>query len=73
MRYQRGDVVRGPDPFKSSENPRPWLILNNDGHPFSGKEYMMITLTTTPHEATIPIEPDDWVEGRMPRQSYASP
>ena len=27
MSYQRGDVVWGPNPFKSSENPRPWLIL----------------------------------------------
>jgi hypothetical protein len=31
MSYQRGDVVWGPDPFKSGENPRPWLILNNAG------------------------------------------
>ena len=33
MSYQRGDVVWGPDPFNSGENPRPWLILNNDRHP----------------------------------------
>lgn len=39
MTYQRGDVVWGPDPFKSGENPRPWLILNNDTHPFSEEEY----------------------------------
>lgn len=73
MSYQRGDVVWGPDPFKSGENPRPWLILNNDAHPFGKEEYMTITLTTTPHDATIPIEAADWVEGGMPKQSYASP
>ena len=73
MTYQRGDVVWGPDPFKSTENPRPWLILNNDAHPFGEEEYMTVTLTTTPHDATVPIESDDWVEGGMPRQSYASP
>lgn len=73
MSYQRGDVVWGPDPFKSGENPRPWLILNNDTHPFGEEEYMTITLTTTPHDATIPIETADWVEGGMPKQSYASP
>ena len=39
MSYHRGDVVWGPDPFKSGENPRPWLILNNDTHPFGAEEY----------------------------------
>ena len=73
MTYQRGDVVWGPDPFKSGENPRPWLILNNDSHPFGDEQYMTVTLTTTPHEETVPIAEDDWVEGGMPRQSYASP
>ena len=73
MSYRRGDVVWGPDPFKSGESPRPWLILNNDAHPFGDEEYMTVTLTTTPHDATVPIEASDWVEGGTPRQSYASP
>jgi mRNA-degrading endonuclease toxin of MazEF toxin-antitoxin module len=73
MRYRRGDVVWAPDPFKSGEQPRPWLILNNESHPFVGEEYMVVTLTTTPHDAAVPIEDVDWVEGGMPRQSYASP
>ena len=63
----------GPDPFKSGENPRPWLILNNDEHPFAGEEYMVVTLTTTPHDSGITIDGSDWVEGGMPRQSFASP
>lgn len=73
MSYQRGDVVWGPDPFKSGENPRPWLILNNDRHPFGDEEYMTVTLTTTAHEDGIPIDNADWSEGEMPRRSYASP
>jgi len=73
MSYQRGDVVWGPDPFKSGENPRPWLILNNDSHPFGDEEYMTVTLTTTPHDEGVPLDDADWVEGGMPRQSYASP
>jgi mRNA-degrading endonuclease toxin of MazEF toxin-antitoxin module len=73
MSYQRGDVVWGPDPFKSGENPRPWLILNNETHPFGDEQYMTVTLTTTPHDGTVPIEESDWVEGGMPRRSYASP
>jgi len=73
MSYRRGDVVWGPDPFKSGESPRPWLILNNDAHPFGDEEYMTVTLTTTPHDEPVPIDERDWVEGGMPRQSYASP
>lgn len=73
MSYQRGDVVWGPDPFKSGENPRPWLIQNNDTHPFGDEEYMTVTLTTTPHDEGISLDDADWVEGGMPRQSYASP
>jgi mRNA-degrading endonuclease toxin of MazEF toxin-antitoxin module len=73
MSYRRGDVVWGPDPFKSGENPRPWLILNNDSHPFGEEEYMTITLTTTSHDEGVPIDDSDWAEGGMPRRSFASP
>jgi len=34
---------------------------------------MTVTLTTTPHDEGIPLNDADWVEGGMPRQSYASP
>jgi hypothetical protein len=34
---------------------------------------MTVTLTTTPHDDGVPIAESDWVEGGMPRQSYASP
>ena len=40
---------------------------------FGDEEYITVTLTTTPHEETIPIDEGDWIEGGMPRQSYASP
>jgi hypothetical protein len=49
------------------------LILDNDGHPFGDEEYMTVTLTTTPHDEVISLDDADWVEGGMPRQSYASP
>ena len=59
--------------FKSGENPRPWLVLNNDSHPFGDEEYVTVTLTTTPHDEGVPLDDADWIEGGMPRQSYASP
>ncbi|MDZ7730973.1 MAG: hypothetical protein U5K37_08745 [Natrialbaceae archaeon] len=73
MPYRRGDVVWGPDPFKAGEHPRPWLILNNDTHPFGTEESMTVTLTTTPHDAGIQITDTHWIEGGMPRESYVSP
>jgi mRNA-degrading endonuclease toxin of MazEF toxin-antitoxin module len=73
MSYDRGDVVWGPDPFKSGEAPRPWLVLNNDTHPFGDEESMTVTLTTTAHDGAVAIDDSDWIGGGMPRQSYASP
>ena len=32
-----------------------------------------MTLTTTPHDEGVPRREEDWVEGGMPRQKYASP
>lgn len=34
---------------------------------------MTVTLTTTPHDAGVPIDESSWVEGGMPARSYASP
>ena len=42
-------------------------------HAVDDEEYMTVTLTTTPHDEGIPLDDADWVEGGMPRQSYASP
>ena len=33
--FERGDVVYGDDPFKTSEDARRWLVLSNhEGRPF---------------------------------------
>lgn len=73
MSYHRGDVVWGPDSFKSGENPRPWLILNNDVHPFGDEEYVTVTLPTTPHDDGVPIDESDWVEGGIPSRVTRHP
>jgi len=71
--FERGDVVWGPDPFKTTDRPRPWLLLNNDEHPFGTEEYIVATLTTTGREEALSIESDDWIVGEPTRQSYVSP
>ena len=45
--FERGDVVYGADPFKSTGAGRPWLVLSNsEGHPFHGEQYIALTLTS---------------------------
>ena len=72
-RFERGDVVWRPDPFKTADQPRPWLLSNNDEHPFDDQEYTVATLTTTERDEALVIESDDWVRGEPIRQSYVSP
>ena len=62
--FSHGDVVWAPDFFRLSmrselggPNPRPWLVVNTDAHPFSNEEYIALSLTTT--ERDIAVEVDD--------------
>jgi hypothetical protein len=55
------------------DRPRPWLILNNDEHPFDDEEYIVTTPTTTDREEALVIDSEDWLRGEPTRQSYLSP
>ncbi len=75
--FERGDVVRGVDPFKQDlatnhetslddggVTPRPWLIISTDAVSFHPEQYICLTLTTrTWHDESIPLAAEDWVEG----------
>lgn len=69
----RGEVRWGPAPFKGSGVYRPWLVLSEDSHPFSGVECIAVGLTTTAHECGIRITSRDWTDGGTFRESYVSP
>lgn len=72
-RFQKGDVVWAPDPFKQGSNPRLWLILAGESLPFPGEEYLCAALTTTDLRANHLVG-DAWITGRNPeRPSYCSP
>lgn len=44
---ERGHVVLAPDPFKDrDEANRPWVVVNNEAHPFDGEQYIVMALTT---------------------------
>ena len=78
--FSRGDVVWAPDFFKLSmaselgaPNPRPWLVINKDTHPFSDEEYVALSLTTTGREPALELDDSDWEKGGSPKNSYVVP
>lgn len=74
MTYGRGDVVYGADPFKGEDYSRPWVIINNDAHPFHGDQYIVIGLTTkTWHDDLLSIDDEAWLDGGTPEPSKIIP
>jgi mRNA-degrading endonuclease toxin of MazEF toxin-antitoxin module len=72
---KRGHVVLAPDPFKADEEAtRPWVVINTEDHPFDGRQYVVMGLTTkTWYEARLPLEADDYRHRRAPRDSSVVP
>ena len=74
MQPERGDVVRSSDPFKLGENSqRPWLIVNNESHPFGDEHYVAVAISTKEYDDSIPLQSDIWQTGGVPRESFVSP
>lgn len=74
MHPERGDVVRSSDPFKLGEDSqRPWLIVNNESHPFGDEQYVAVAISTTEYGDSIPLRTDVWNTGGVPRESFVSP
>ncbi|WP_245549700.1 hypothetical protein [Natronococcus occultus] len=65
---ERGHVVLAPDPFTETEDAtRPWVVINNETHPFDSEQYVVMGLTTrTWYDARIPLEEDDYCHRRAP-------
>ena len=72
MSYPLGGVVIGRDPFGVGAD-RPYLIISNDTHPFHDEEYVVTVVTTTERDRAVPLTDEAFVEGSLPRESYASP
>lgn len=74
MQPERGDVVRSSDPFKlDAGHQRPWLIVNNDAHPFADEQHIAVAVSTKASEDSIAIDTDVWTTGGVPRESFVSP
>jgi len=74
MQPEQGDVVRSVDPFKlGDDTQRPWLIVNNDSHPFSDEQFVAVAISTKEYEDSIALNSDVWTVGGVPRRSFVSP
>ncbi|MFC7076093.1 type II toxin-antitoxin system PemK/MazF family toxin [Haloarcula halophila] len=73
MVYEQGDVWWGPAPHKSGPSYRPWVIVSDDGHPFSHTECIALAMTTQQHAGGIPVPDDAWIQGGAQTDSYISP
>lgn len=74
MRNERGDVIFAPDPFKSSGNPRPWVVLSAEPMPFPG-EFLCAAVTSSDYAMNHELRAEHWSEGGQPpdEASYCSP
>ena len=74
MEPDRGDVVRSSDPFKvGDDRQRPWLLLDNDAHPFSDEQYIAVAVSTKEYSDSLALRDDIWAVGGVPRESLVSP
>ncbi|MFC7202982.1 hypothetical protein ACFQJC_05620 [Haloferax namakaokahaiae] len=74
MQPDRGDIVRSSDPFKfGDDRQRPWLIVNNDTHPFGDQQYIAVAISTKEYGDSLSLTDDLWEVGSVPRESFVSP
>jgi len=72
---ERGHVVLAPDPFRPDRDAtRPWVVVNNENHPFDKQQYVVMGLTTrTWYEERIPLGEGDYRHRQAPRDSSIVP
>jgi mRNA-degrading endonuclease toxin of MazEF toxin-antitoxin module len=74
MQPERCDVVRSQDPFKTgADAQRPWLLINNERHPFDGEQYLAVAVSTKEYDHSVQLTPGVWEVGGVPQESYVSP
>ncbi|WP_101294839.1 type II toxin-antitoxin system PemK/MazF family toxin [Halegenticoccus soli] len=74
MQPERGDVVRSSDPFKlGDDRQRPWVIVNNDSHPFGHEQFVAVAVSTKAYDVSLPLDDEVWEIGGVPRESFVSP
>lgn len=72
IKVSRGDVIVGSD-FIGGNNERPFVVISNEDHPFSSEECLVVLITTTERDQAITLPEEKFEEGKLPKESYASP
>jgi len=79
-RIRRGDVVWVTDPFgfdadedATDTGEHPYVIISTESHPFDGREYLAMLITTTSRSEAVEIADDAWSYGSLSKRSYISP
>lgn len=72
MKTNQGDVVIGPD-FIGGNSRRPFIVISNENHPFKDQECLVVLVTTTERKEAIPLPDKKFKNGKLPKESYASP
>ena len=70
MRYERGYVVAA-DPLGDTPR-RPYLLVSDDSHPFAGRQYIALGISTQEYSESIPLA-GEFVEAELNRASFVSP
>lgn len=70
--YPRGAVVVGPD-LVGPRNRRPYVLVSTEDHPFYGEEYTAVPVTSTSRKAAIELTDRRFLEGGLPKRSFAVP
>ncbi len=65
-------MVVGPD-FIGGNSKRPFVVISNEDHPFSHEECLVVLVTTTERSEAIPLPDKKFSEGKLPKESFASP
>ena len=52
--YDRGVIVVASDPFGNTPR-RPYLIVSDETHPFAGKQYIALGITTKEYAESLPL------------------
>jgi len=71
MKYERGYVVVAADPLGDTPR-RPYVIISDDSHPFAGRQYIALGISTQEYSESIPLA-GEFIEGELNRESFVSP
>lgn len=73
MAFEQGDLIVALDPHK--EDPRasrPFVIVSTRSHPFHGKQYIAVAVSSRPRNQAIKITTDDLSYGALHQTSYVN-